>query len=83
MSSLRGNGGGLILQSNVPVASLPNTACLRGQHNYRMHHRKRPITAGLFRTGGDSLLPPVSNGPGGDALERMTAGLYYEPAVIC
>ena len=35
-------------------------------HYYRLSHRKRPITAGLFQTGGDSLLPPVSNGPGGD-----------------
>ena len=36
-------------------------------HYYRIHHRKRPITAGLFRTGGDSLSLPVPNGPGGDA----------------
>jgi len=36
-------------------------------HYYRIHHRKRPITAGLFRTGGDSLSPPVPNEPGGDA----------------
>ena len=48
-------------------------------HYYKIHHRKRPITAGLFRTGGDSLSPPVPNGLGGDAL---TAGSYYEPAVI-
>ena len=37
-------------------------------HYYRIHHRKRPITAGLFQTGGDSLSPPVLNGPGGDIL---------------
>ena len=38
-------------------------------HYYRIHHRQRPITIGLFRTGGDSdsLSPPVPNGPGGDA----------------
>ena len=36
-------------------------------HYYRIHHRKRPITAGLFRTGGDSISPSVPNGPGGDA----------------
>ena len=36
-------------------------------HYYRIHHRKRPITAGLFRTGGDRLSPPVPNEPGGDA----------------
>ena len=37
------------------------------KHYYRIHHRKRPITTGLFRTDGDSLSPPVPNGPGGDA----------------
>ena len=35
-------------------------------HYYRIHHRKRSITADLFRTGGDSLSPPVPNEPGGD-----------------
>ena len=51
-------------------------------HYYRIHHRQCPITAGLFRTGGDSISPPVSNGPSGDALDSITAGSYYEPAVI-
>ena len=39
MSSLRGNGGGLILQSNVLAAYLPNTACLRGQMPNMLHDK--------------------------------------------
>ena len=51
-------------------------------HYYRIHHRKRPITAGLFRTGGDSLSPPVPNEPGGDD-NISPPGRIYDPAVIC
>ena len=37
------------------------------QHYYKYDHYKRPITAGLDQTGGDSLLPPFSNKSDGDA----------------
>ena len=49
------------------MTSLLITNPKEGSEGYRIHHRQRPITAGLFRTGGDSLSPPVPNGPSGDA----------------